>query len=49
MPKGDEFIRQLREVFAHLEDAVIDVINVPEVPDVPIREHHPRQDAGPQL
>lgn len=35
MPKRDEFIRQLREAWAYFEDAAIDVINVPEVPNVP--------------
>lgn len=35
MPKRDEFVRLLRSVCAHFEDAAIDVINVPEVPDVP--------------
>jgi len=34
MPKRDEFVRLLRKVSAHFEEDVIDVINVPEVPDV---------------
>lgn len=33
MPKRDEVVRLLRSTCAHFED---DVINVPEVPDVPI-------------
>ena len=35
MPYRDEFVRQLRSVCAHFQDSLIDVINVPEVPDVP--------------
>ena len=35
MPRRDEFIRQLREACAYFEDAAIDVINVPEAPEVP--------------
>lgn len=34
MPKRDEFVRLLRSVCAHLEDGVVGVVNVPEVPDV---------------
>lgn len=35
MPKRDEFLRLLRSVCAHFEDDVIDIINIPKVPDVP--------------
>ena len=35
MPYRDEFVCQLRSVCAYFEDGGIDVINVPEVPDVP--------------
>ena len=35
VPKRDGFVLLLRSVCAHFEDDVIDVINLPEVPDVP--------------
>lgn len=35
MPRRDEFVSLLREICAHFEDDVIDMINVPEVPNVP--------------
>jgi site-specific DNA recombinase len=34
-PRRDEFVSLLREVCAHFDDDVIDVINVPKVPNVP--------------
>ncbi|MDP2182386.1 MAG: recombinase family protein [Actinomycetota bacterium] len=40
MPKRDEFVRLLRSVCAHFEDSVIDVINIPKVPDVPKLSAH---------
>lgn len=35
MPKRDEFVSMLRDVCAYFGDAVIDINNVPEVPNIP--------------
>lgn len=40
MPRRDEFVRQLREVCAYFEKGIIDMINVPKVPNVPEIHKH---------